>query len=337
MVFCRTWKNRWPRKKEQAKLWKRRQWEGKMRCSSCGLQWKRSEQCGVPEHSNWMIVVFSRASNLQSAAQSVLLSARHLSCQCSETWGERQFLLRELQMRLWIVLDNTKLACWGQQGSEHESKLNCNPGWRAGLSLGLKPKEPKHSGSLWGKRWLGWGWDGGVRFLKAFLFVTRCQGQHSITECFLSARKAGCSDPAGLTLAHFLTHLERVWRALNIDLLLLTSVLPSSLSNCVKLLWSVLVLYPVTTHLLPLVQLSVQNQDLIEKNLTLQEQLRQAELTAQPLPAETARLAQELHCELASCLQDLQSVYSIVTQRAQGKDPNLSLLLGIRCKYAVMA
>ncbi|NXC40696.1 CEP85 protein, partial [Penelope pileata] len=77
-------------------------------------------------------------------------------------------------------------------------------------------------------------------------------------------------------------------------------------------------------------ELSVQNQDLIEKNLTLQEQLRQAELTTQPLPAETARLAQELHCELASCLQDLQSVYSIVTQRAQGKDPNLSLLLGIR-------
>ncbi|NXL92707.1 CEP85 protein, partial [Alectura lathami] len=77
-------------------------------------------------------------------------------------------------------------------------------------------------------------------------------------------------------------------------------------------------------------ELSVQNQDLIEKNLTLQERLRQAEVTTQPLPADNAQLAQELHCELASCLQDLQSVYSIVTQRAQGKDPNLSLLLGIR-------
>ncbi|KAL9824732.1 centrosomal protein of 85 kDa isoform 1-T2 [Geothlypis trichas] len=76
-------------------------------------------------------------------------------------------------------------------------------------------------------------------------------------------------------------------------------------------------------------ELSVQNQELIEKNLTLQEQLRQARLAAQPLPADAARLAQELHRELASCLQDLQSVYSIVTQRAQGKDPNLSLLLGI--------
>ncbi|NXU97984.1 CEP85 protein, partial [Cettia cetti] len=76
-------------------------------------------------------------------------------------------------------------------------------------------------------------------------------------------------------------------------------------------------------------ELSVQNQELIEKNLTLQERLRQAQVTAQPLPADTARLAHELHGELASCLQDLQSVYSIVTQRAQGKDPNLSLLLGI--------
>ncbi|XP_062450133.1 centrosomal protein of 85 kDa isoform X2 [Rhea pennata] len=75
-------------------------------------------------------------------------------------------------------------------------------------------------------------------------------------------------------------------------------------------------------------ELSVQNQDLIEKNLTLQERIRQAELT-QPLPGETAHLTQELHSELARCLQDLQSVYSIVTQRAQGKDPNLSLLLGI--------
>uniref|UniRef100_A0A8C8R4W9 Centrosomal protein 85 n=1 Tax=Pelusios castaneus TaxID=367368 RepID=A0A8C8R4W9_9SAUR len=75
-------------------------------------------------------------------------------------------------------------------------------------------------------------------------------------------------------------------------------------------------------------ELSVQNQDLIEKNLTLREHLRRVEMN-QPLPSETAHLTHELHSELASCLQDLQSVFSIVTQRAQGKDPNLSLLLGI--------
>ncbi|KAJ7304306.1 hypothetical protein JRQ81_011852 [Phrynocephalus forsythii] len=75
-------------------------------------------------------------------------------------------------------------------------------------------------------------------------------------------------------------------------------------------------------------ELSAQNQELMEKNLTLEEHLRQMELN-QPLSEETTHLSQELHRELASCLRDLQSVYSVVTQRAQGKDPNLSLLLGI--------
>uniref|UniRef100_A0A8D1N229 Centrosomal protein 85 n=1 Tax=Sus scrofa TaxID=9823 RepID=A0A8D1N229_PIG len=75
-------------------------------------------------------------------------------------------------------------------------------------------------------------------------------------------------------------------------------------------------------------ELSVQNQDLIEKNLTLQEHLRQAQ-PGSPSSSDTAQLAFELHQELASCLQDLQAVCSIVTQRAQGHDPNLSLLLGI--------
>lgn len=78
-------------------------------------------------------------------------------------------------------------------------------------------------------------------------------------------------------------------------------------------------------------QLSTQNQDLIEKNLTLQEHLRQAQPMS-PSSPDTAQLAFELHQELASCLQDLQAVCSIVTQRAQGHDPNLSLLLGIHCE-----
>uniref|UniRef100_A0A8D2KU44 Centrosomal protein 85 n=1 Tax=Varanus komodoensis TaxID=61221 RepID=A0A8D2KU44_VARKO len=78
-------------------------------------------------------------------------------------------------------------------------------------------------------------------------------------------------------------------------------------------------------------ELSAQNQELMEKNLTLEEQLRQRELDP-PLSDVTTHLTQELHSELASCLQDLQSVCSVVTQRVQGKDPNLSLLLGIHKK-----
>lgn len=50
-------------------------------------------------------------------------------------------------------------------------------------------------------------------------------------------------------------------------------------------------------------QLSVQNQDLIEKNLTLQEHLRQAQ-SGSPSSSDTAQLAFELHQELARCLQD---------------------------------
>lgn len=69
----------------------------------------------------------------------------------------------------------------------------------------------------------------------------------------------------------------------------------------------------------------------MEKNLTLQEQLQQTE-PDQLLPGDAACVAQELQGELFSCVQDLRSVVSLVTQRAQGKDPNLSLLLGIHSK-----
>ncbi|XP_038613699.1 centrosomal protein of 85 kDa [Tachyglossus aculeatus] len=81
-------------------------------------------------------------------------------------------------------------------------------------------------------------------------------------------------------------------------------------------------------------ELSGQNQDLIEKNLTLQERLRQNGPDQQP-GADTAQLAHELYRELLSCLGKLQAVCSIITQRAQGLDPNLSLLLGIHSTQQV--
>lgn len=42
--------------------------------------------------------------------------------------------------------------------------------------------------------------------------------------------------------------------------------------------------------------------------------------------------------EMSLCLLDLKALCSILTQRAQGKEPNLALLLGIKCKchYTVM-
>lgn len=84
-------------------------------------------------------------------------------------------------------------------------------------------------------------------------------------------------------------------------------------------------------------QLSAQNQELMEQNLTLQEQLsdpehRSSSQASSALQPAGARLTQRLHVEIASCLSDLRSLCSILTQRAQGQDPNLSLLLGLTCK-----
>lgn len=85
-------------------------------------------------------------------------------------------------------------------------------------------------------------------------------------------------------------------------------------------------------------QLSGQNQELMEQNLTLQEQMsdQEQQSTSQAssaLQPAGARLTQRLHLEIASCLSDLRSLCSILTQRAQGQDPNLSVLLGLACKH----
>uniref|UniRef100_H3CW94 Centrosomal protein 85 n=1 Tax=Tetraodon nigroviridis TaxID=99883 RepID=H3CW94_TETNG len=80
-------------------------------------------------------------------------------------------------------------------------------------------------------------------------------------------------------------------------------------------------------------ELSAQNQELMEQNLTLQEQMGDADVissqASSSMPPSGARLTQKLHAEIASCLSDLRSLCSILTQRAQGKDPNLSLLFGL--------
>lgn len=81
-------------------------------------------------------------------------------------------------------------------------------------------------------------------------------------------------------------------------------------------------------------ELSAQNQELMEQNLTLQEQMSDPEQrsscqASSALQPAGARLTQRLHVEIATCLSDLRSLCSILTQRAQGQDPNLSLLLGL--------
>ncbi|NXG50636.1 CE85L protein, partial [Psilopogon haemacephalus] len=72
-----------------------------------------------------------------------------------------------------------------------------------------------------------------------------------------------------------------------------------------------------------------ENQRLMEENACLKEQMRQLEQSQQPV-SEKMPVADQLFKEMSHCLFDLKALCSILTQRAQGKEPNLSLLLGIR-------
>uniref|UniRef100_A0A672MEM0 Centrosomal protein 85 n=1 Tax=Sinocyclocheilus grahami TaxID=75366 RepID=A0A672MEM0_SINGR len=77
-------------------------------------------------------------------------------------------------------------------------------------------------------------------------------------------------------------------------------------------------------------ELSAQNQELMENNLTLQERLQGEEApSGRGLLPMGARLTQKLYGEMAACLCDLRSLCNVLTQRAQGHNPNLSMLLGI--------
>lgn len=70
-------------------------------------------------------------------------------------------------------------------------------------------------------------------------------------------------------------------------------------------------------------QLSAQNQELMEQSVCLRERLQTESSVCD------VELTQQLLNEMASCLTDLRSLCSVLTHTAHGRDPNLSLLLGI--------
>ncbi|KAI4876575.1 hypothetical protein NFI96_001546 [Prochilodus magdalenae] len=85
-------------------------------------------------------------------------------------------------------------------------------------------------------------------------------------------------------------------------------------------------------------ELSVQNQDLMEQTVTLRERLQATSLSGDGclqweadscLQPAGVRLTRQLYTEMEACLIDLRSLCSVLTHTAQGKDPNLSMLLGI--------
>ncbi|KAM5179719.1 centrosomal protein of 85 kDa isoform 2-T2 [Mantella aurantiaca] len=81
-------------------------------------------------------------------------------------------------------------------------------------------------------------------------------------------------------------------------------------------------------------ELAIQNQDLMERNVTLQEQLRLACVKGQPVQMETMQLL-KLFKELNCCQKDLRSICTLLSQRMQGSDPNLSMLLGVHSTSVV--
>ncbi|XP_041043434.1 centrosomal protein of 85 kDa-like isoform X1 [Carcharodon carcharias] len=67
----------------------------------------------------------------------------------------------------------------------------------------------------------------------------------------------------------------------------------------------------------------------VSENSTFDEQPQETEEPKQCLTEETSAI-QKLLKEMSHCLRDLRTLCNILTQRAQGKEPNLSLLLGIQ-------
>ncbi|KAM8952550.1 centrosomal protein of 85 kDa-like isoform 1-T1 [Pelodytes ibericus] len=75
-------------------------------------------------------------------------------------------------------------------------------------------------------------------------------------------------------------------------------------------------------------ELIVENQKLKEENVCMARQVEELQQSRQPL-SEKIPVAEQLFKEMSHCLFDLKALCSILNQRVQGKEPNLSLLLGI--------
>ncbi|XP_041106971.1 centrosomal protein of 85 kDa-like isoform X3 [Polyodon spathula] len=71
-----------------------------------------------------------------------------------------------------------------------------------------------------------------------------------------------------------------------------------------------------------------ENQILLEENCSLKEQLQLFNEKQQACIEKP--VVQQLLKEMSQCLSELKALCSILTQRAQGKEPNLALLLGIK-------
>lgn len=74
------------------------------------------------------------------------------------------------------------------------------------------------------------------------------------------------------------------------------------------------------------------NQDLMEQILIIREQLKTLE---EQMADENQKIQRQFTQELSMCYHELQSLVQVCVQRAEGNDPNMSLLLGVRGEWSL--
>uniref|UniRef100_K1RI83 Coiled-coil domain-containing protein 21 n=1 Tax=Magallana gigas TaxID=29159 RepID=K1RI83_MAGGI len=74
-------------------------------------------------------------------------------------------------------------------------------------------------------------------------------------------------------------------------------------------------------------EMESKNQDLMEQILIIREQLKTLE---EQMADENQKIQRQFTQELSMCYHELQSLVQVCVQRAEGNDPNMSLLLGVR-------
>lgn len=83
-------------------------------------------------------------------------------------------------------------------------------------------------------------------------------------------------------------------------------------------------------------ELVSQNQDLVEKNIGLQEVSTEALQVASTISESQTSAAQEVGIELGRCVEDFESLVNLSASLLEGRDPSASLVLGVKGTASVM-
>ena len=77
-------------------------------------------------------------------------------------------------------------------------------------------------------------------------------------------------------------------------------------------------------------QVSGANQDLVETNINLQDRVKDTE---RHVGGDIHKVEKRLIADMSLCFSELNNLVNVCVQRAEGQDPNISALLGVKCEY----